>query len=43
MLQDIFFIIAYTIMGLIYDKKYGCLIAIVIAIVLIYLMSQIIY
>lgn len=43
MLKDIFFVIAYSIMGLIHDKRYGCLTAIGIAIVLLILISKIAY
>lgn len=30
MFEDIFFAIAYGIMGLIHDRKYGCLTAIIV-------------
>lgn len=43
MLEDIFFIIAYGIMGLIYDKKYGCLTAIAVVIVVIVIIASIAY
>ena len=43
MLEDIFFAIAYGIMGLIHDKKYGCLTAIVVAVVLIIIFGKLAY
>ena len=43
MFEDIFFAIAYGIMGLIHDKKYGCLTVIVIAIVLIIIIGKLAY
>lgn len=43
MFEDIFFAIAYGIMGLINDKKYGCLTAIIVIIVLIIIIGKIAY
>lgn len=43
MFEDIFFVIAYAIMGLHYDKKYGCLTAIVIAVVLFIIIAKLAY
>lgn len=43
MFEDIFFAIVYAVMGLIHDKKYGCLTAIVIAVVLIIIIGKIAY
>ncbi|MGN1050702.1 MAG: hypothetical protein ACI4QE_00220 [Acutalibacteraceae bacterium] len=41
--MDIFLAIAYAIMGLFYDKKYGCLTAIAVAIVLIIIIGKLAY
>jgi len=43
MFEDIFFAIAYGIMGLIYDRKYGCLVAILIVIVAIIIIGKLAY
>lgn len=43
MFEDIFFAIAYGIMGLIHDRKYGCLTAIIFFIVLIIIIGKIAY
>lgn len=43
MFEDIFFAITYGIMGLIHDKKYGCLTAIIVIIVLIIIIGKIAY
>ena len=43
MFEDIFFAIAYGIMGLINDNKYGCLTAIIVIIVLIIIIGKIAY
>lgn len=43
MFEQIFFAIAYGIMGLFYEKKYGCLTAIVIAVVLIIVIGKLAY
>lgn len=43
MLEDIFFVIAYFIMGLIYDRKYGCLTAIAVVALLIIVIAKIVY
>ena len=43
MFEDIFFAIAYGIMGLIHDKKYGCLTAIVVGIVFLIVIAKIYY
>ncbi len=43
MLEDIFFIIAYGIMGLIHDRKYGCLTAIAVVIIVIIIIASIAY
>ncbi len=43
MFEDIFFAIAYGIMGLIHDRKYGCLTAIVVAVVLIVIIGKLAY
>lgn len=43
MFEDIFFAIAYGIMGLIHDRKYGCLTAIIVAVVLIIIIGKLAY
>lgn len=43
MFEDIFFAIVYGIMGLVYDKKYGCLTAIVIVVVILIIIGSIAY
>ena len=43
MFEDIFFAIIYGITGLAYDKKYGCLTAIVIVVVLLIIIGKIAY
>lgn len=43
MFEDIFFAIVYLIIGLIYDKKYGCLTAIVIFVLLIIIIGNLAY
>ncbi|WP_255884273.1 MULTISPECIES: hypothetical protein [unclassified Ruminococcus] len=43
MFEDIFFAITYGIMGLIHDRKYGCLTAIVVAVVLIIIIGKLAY
>lgn len=43
MFEYIFFAIAYGIMGLNHDKKYGCLTAIVVAVVLIIIIGKLAY
>lgn len=43
MFEDIFFAIVYGIMGLAYDKKYGCLTAIVIVVVALIIIGLIAY
>lgn len=43
MFEDIFFAIAYGIMGLIHDKKYGCLSAILVFIVMVIIIGKIAY
>ena len=43
MFEDIFFAIAYGILGLIHDRKYGCLTAIIVIIVLIIIVGKIAY
>ncbi len=43
MFEDIFFAIAYFIMGLFYDKKYGCLTAIIVVVVLLIVIAKIAY
>lgn len=43
MFEDVFFAIAYGIMGLIHDRKYGCLTAIVVAVVLIIIIGKLAY
>ncbi len=43
MFEDIFFAIAYLIMGLFHDRKYGCLTAIVIAVVILIVIAKIAY
>lgn len=43
MFEDIFFAIAYGIMGLIHDRKHGCLTAIIVAVVLIIIIGKLAY
>ena len=43
MFEDIFFAIVYGIMGLAHDKKYGCLTAIVVAVVLLIVIAKLAY
>lgn len=43
MFEDIFFAIVYGIMGLVHDRKYGCLTAIVIAVVLLIVIAKLAY
>lgn len=43
MFEDIFFAIAYGMLGLIHDKKYGCLTALVLAVVLIIIIGKLAY
>lgn len=43
MFEDIFFAIAYGIMGLVHEKKYGCLTAIMVAVVLIIIIGKLAY
>ena len=43
MFEHIFFAIVYGIMGLHHDKKYGCLTAIIFALVLIIVIGKIAY
>lgn len=40
MFEDIFFIISYGIMWLIHDKKYGCLTAIIVVVVLLTIIGK---
>lgn len=43
MFEDIFFAIAYFIMGLFYDRKYGCLTAIIIVLAVLIMIAEIVY
>lgn len=43
MFEDIFLAIAYGIMGLVHDKEYGCLTAIMVAVVLIIIIGKLAY
>ena len=43
MFEDFFSAIAYGIMGLIHDRKYGCLTALVVAVVLIIIIGKLAY
>ncbi len=43
MFEHIFFAIVYGIMGLHYDKKYGCLTTIIVILVLIIIIGKIAY
>lgn len=43
MFEDIFFAIAYGIMGLIHDKKYGCLTVLIVVVVLVIIIGKLLY
>lgn len=43
MFEDIFFAIAYGIMGLVQDKRYGCLTVIIVIIVILIVVGKIFY